>query len=358
MRCVLFPVLAVTATAILLMTPACSMFTEPPEEDEPTFAPGEYGGDPLPGTEHVQELFPGPSGDRIALIRKRTPGEPSDPRNQLWIVERDGTNPRLIGVNILGADWHPTENRLAVTVAVGIDFYVYTIDLETMETTQWTGKDDQRLSFPVVSSSGWFEDGQRILAFVHQKAYQQPFPRGLYVIDTADSTTTGPLVELFEAASFGKNYDYIVGKKYLRDNSPPSGNFARYSFANNSWHWITDFSKDSLDQVDTPVACPETQNVVQARQVQNAKQLFLMNRHGENAHQITKLGGDIPRCGSNASYFIFRRDVHKGEGARYVPYRFDLQTKVAEPLWPALPDSIPDFPDLSTQSLQKITPRR
>lgn len=359
MRRILRPLLTTTALAILLMAPACSMLTEPPpEEDEPTFAPGEYGGEPLPGTEHIQELFPSPSGDRIALVRKSTPGEPSDSRNQLWIVDRDGSNPHLIGVNILGADWHPNGKRLAVTVAVGIDFYVYTIDLETMETTQWTGKDDQRLSFPVVSSSGWFEDGRRILAFVHQKAYQQPFLRGLYVIDTADSTTTGPLVELFEAASFGKNYEYVVGKKYLRNNSPPSGNFARYSFAESSWHWITDFPKDSLDQVDTPVACPETNYVVQARQVQNAKQLFLMNRRGENVRQITTLGGDIPRCGSSGSYFIFRRDVHKGEGARYVPFRFDLETMEAKPLWPALPDSVPDFPDLSTQSLDKITPRR
>lgn len=352
----LFSTFGLALLATLLVTLSCTGPTEPPI-DEPTFAPGEYGGDPLPGAEHIQELFPSPSGDRIALIRKRTPEEPSDPRNQLWIVDRNGTNPRLIGVNILGTDWHPTENQLAVTVAVGIDFYVYTIDLETMETTQWTGKDDQRLSFPVVSSSGWFEDGHRLLVFAHQKAYQQPFPRGLYTIDTRDSITTGPLVELFEAASFGKNHKYVVGKKYLRDNSPPSGNFARYNFADSSWHWITDFPKDLLDQVDTPVACPEMNWVVQARQVQNAKQLFLMNRRGENARQITKLGGDIPRCGSNGS-FIFRRDVHRDEGARYVPFRFNLETREAKPLWPALPDSVPDFPNLSTQTLDKTNLRR
>ena len=352
MRRVLFPVLAITATAILLMAPACSMLTEPPENNEPTFAPGEYGGEPLPGTEDFWNVEPDPSGDRIALVRKRTPGVPSDPRNQLWIVDEDGTNPRLVGVNILDADWHPTENRLAVTVSVGIDFYVYTIDLKTMETTQWTGKEGQRLAFPVVSSAGWFKDGKRLLTFVAQKAYQQPFPRGLYVINTADSTTTGPLVELFQAASFGRNHAYVIGKKYLRDNSPPSGNFARYNFADSTWQWITHFSKDSLDQVDTPIACPEMNAIVQARQVQNAKQLFLMSRRGKNARQITELGGDIPRCGSGSSQIIFRRDVHKGEGARYVPFRFDLETMTAEPLWPALPDSVPDFPDLSTQSVE------
>ena len=357
MRRFLLPILASTVVGAVVIAAACSTPTEP-KKKEPTFAPGEYGGEPLPGTEHVQELFPSPSGDRIALIRKRTPDESSDPRNQLWIVDRDGTNPRLIGVNVLGADWHPTEDRLAVTVATGIDFYVYTIDLETMETRQWTGKNHQRLSFPVVSSSGWFEDGHRLLVFAHQKAYQQPFPRGLYIVDTSDSTTIGPLAELFESASFGKNHEYAIGKKYLRDNSPPSGNFARYNFADSTWQWITDFPEDSLDLVDTPVACPGTNYIFQAREVQNAKQLFIMESRGENARQITTLGGDIPRCGSNGSYFIFRRDVNQGQGARYVPFRFELETMEAEPLWPTLPDSVPDFPPLSSQSLSKtLNPR-
>ena len=347
--------LALLATFLVAL--ACTGPTEPPTK-EPIFDSGEYGGDPLPNTEHIPELFPSPNGDQVALIRERTPGEPSDPQNQLWIVDRNGENARLIGVNVLGADWHPTEDRLAVTVATGIDFYVYTIDLETMETKQWTGKNHQRLSFPVVSSSGWFEDGHRLLVFAHQKAYQQPFPRGLYIVDTSDSTTIGPLAELFESASFGKNHEYAIGKKYLRDNSPPSGNFARYNFADSTWQWITDFPEDSLDLVDTPVACPGTNYIFQAREVQNAKQLFIMESRGENARQITTLGGDIPRCGSNGSYFIFRRDVNQGQGARYVPFRFELETMEAEPLWPTLPDSVPDFPTLSTQSLNKLTPRR
>ena len=151
--------------ATLLMALSCTGPTEPPT-DKPAFTPGEYGGEPLPDTEHLSNVKPSPGGDRFALVRKRTPGKPSDPRNQLWIVDEDGTTPRLIGVNILGADWHPDGNRVAVTVAIGIDFYVYTIDLETMETTQWTGKNDQRLSFPVASSSGRYKDGKRLLTFV------------------------------------------------------------------------------------------------------------------------------------------------------------------------------------------------
>lgn len=65
------------------------------------------------------------------------------------------------------------------------------------------------------------------------------------------------------------------------------------------------------------------------------------------------LGGDNPRSASNGSYFIFTRDVNRGQGARYVAYRFDLDTRAAEPFWPALPDSVPDFAPLSSQTLSE-----
>ena len=351
---------ALFTLAALLIPAACSTPTEPPETPpEPTFQPGEYGGDPLPGTEHLSNIKPSPSGDRFALVRKRTPGISSDPRNQLWVVDQDGTNPRLIGVNILGADWHPNGNRVAVTVAIGIDFHVYTIDLENMKTTQWTGKDNQRLSFPVVSNPNWFQNGNQMLVSVAQKAYQQPFPRGTYIIDTQDNTTTGPLVELMQASFIGKSDVHIIARKYTPNNDPPSGNFIRYDFADSTWYWITDFPQDSLVRyVDVPTPSPNDPLVAQSRRVQNARQLFLMNHRGENVRQITKLGGDNPRWSDDGSFFVFRRDVHRGEGARYVPFRFDLETMEASPLWPALPDSVPDFPALSSQSLsQTLNPR-
>jgi hypothetical protein len=350
-RFVLF-VLAGTVAGTVLVAAACSTPTEPPSEgEEPTFAPGEYGGDPLPSTEHITIVEPSPSGDRFAVIRRRTPGELSDPRFQLWIVDRDGSNPRLISVNTQDVAWHPDGERLVVTVARGIDFFVYTIDLKTMETTQWTGKESQRLSFPVVSMVGWFQDGDRILVSANQKAYQQPFPRGIYIINTSDSTTVGPLLELFEPTRLGAADQYTVGKKYIRNGAPKSGNFARYDFDEDSWYWITNVSQDSLRHMGTPVPSPTDDHIVQSREIENAKQLFLMNSRGKNTRQITDLGGDIPGWGPDASYITFRRDVHRGEGARYVPFRFDLETMTAEPLWPARPDSVPDFPDLSTQAL-------
>ncbi len=348
----LFSTFGLALLATLLVALSCSGPTEPPTE-EPTFAPGEYGGDPLEGTEYLSNVKPSPSGDRYTLVRKRTPGEPSDPRNQLWIVDRDGTNPRLIGVNILGADWHPDGDRVSVTVATGIDFYVYTIDLETLVATQWTGKDNQRLSFPVVSNPNWFEEGHRLLVSVAQEAYQQPLPRGVYIIDTQDSTTTGPLLEYMQAAFLGNSDSYVIARKYTADDEPPSGNFIRYSFADSTWHWITSFPKDSLRYVEPPTPSPTSERIVQSREVQNADQLFLMKKNGEAVRRITEMGGDNPRWGDDGSSFIFRRDVHRGEGARYVPFRFDLEGMEAEPLWPALPDSVPDFPDLSTHSLDK-----
>lgn len=293
MRRFLLSVLASTVVGAVVIAAACSTPTEPKKE-EPTFAPGEYGGEPLPGTEHITIVEPSPSGDRFALIRRRTPGNPSDPRFQLWIVNRDGTDPRLISVNTQDVAWHPSGNRLVLTVAIGIDFYVYTIDLKTMETTQWTGKDDQLLSFPVVSMAGWFQDGYRLLVFVNQRAYQQPFPRGVYVIDTRDSTTAGSLVELFSPTRLGNQDRYTVGRKYVRSHNPRSGNFARYDFGGNSWRWITDFPKDSLRFVEKPVPSPTSDLIVQPRKTGNAKQLFLMNHRGENVRQVTKLGGDIP----------------------------------------------------------------
>ena len=304
-------------------------------------------------TEHLANVQPSPSGDRIALVRKRTPGEPSDPRNQLWIVAQDGSNPRLISVNTGTVDWSPSGTSLAVTVVRGIDVYAYTINLETGKTTQWTGKDTQRLSFPVVSNPVWFDDGHRLLVSVAQEAYQQPFPRGVYIIDTSDSTTVGPLLEYMQGAFLGNSDSYAIARKYTPDDAPPSGNFIRYEFADSSWHWITTFSKETLRSVEHPSPSPTNEFIVQSREVENAEQLFLMNKKGEGVRQITEMGGDNPRWGDDGSSFIFRRDVHKGEGARYVPYRFDLETMTAEPLWPALPDSVPEFPPLSSEILSK-----
>jgi hypothetical protein len=348
------PLFAATVIATLLLGPACSMFTEPPSEgQEPTFAPGEYGGDPLPGTEHLYNVMPSPSGDRYALIRARTPGKPADPRNQLWIVAQDGSNPDLVGVNVGTVDWSPNGDTLAVTVAVGIDSFIYTIDLTTGDKTRWSGNESYFFSKPTAGLPVWFESGKKLLVSVSQEAYQQQFERGIYTINTKTKSVSGPLAELMEAAYLGNHDRYVIGQKYTYEDNELSGNFARFDFSDSTWHWITSLSKDSLRYIEPPTPSPTSELIVQSRNIQNAEQLFMMNHRGENLRQITDRGGDNPRWGDVGSSFIFRRDVHRGEGARYVPFRFDLETMTVEPLWPARPDSVPDFPDLSTQSLDK-----
>ena len=60
------------ALASVWLLAACSQLgtEEPAPLEEPRFQPGEYGGDPLPGTEALFNLVSSPSGDRIALIRE------------------------------------------------------------------------------------------------------------------------------------------------------------------------------------------------------------------------------------------------------------------------------------------------
>ncbi len=76
-----------------------------------------------------------------------------------------------------------------------------------------------------------------------------------------------------------------------------------------------------------------------------------MNSNGENVRRVTELGGDNPRWSYSGEYVVFRRDVHRGPGARYIPFRLDLATLEAAPLFATQPDSLPQFPPLETQAL-------
>ena len=151
-----------------------------------------------------------------------------------------------------------------------------------------------------------------------------------------------------QSTSLGNNDRYVTGKKYVGQENPRSGNYAKYTFATGEWHWITDFDgREALEEVGRPAANPKSDLLVQSRETKNADQLFSMNSDGENVRQITERGGDNPRWAYSGDFFTFRRDVHKGKGARYVPFKFDLEAMEAEPLFPSQPDSLPQFPPLS-----------
>ena len=345
--------LTLLALAGITLLAGCSAVEEDPEpEPEPRFGPGEYGGDPIEGTEELYNLNVSPDGERVALIRARTPGAPFEARDQLWIVDRDGTNPELIGTSISGADWAPDGNRLALNTWRGISAYMFTLDLESGEHVQWSGDDEEAFFFSKTTASvlDWFKDGRRCLVSVWGGAFEQSFERGTYVLDTETGGVEGPLVELMHGSRLGNDERYIIGGKlFAEDEGEAAGNAARFDFADSTWHWITDFPPDSLQRfVDSPVPSPTRDKVVQPRRAGNAEQLFLMDHRGEGDRPITEYGWENPNWTPSGDAFIFKRDVHRGEGAHYVPYRFDLKAMEAEPLWPALPDSVPDFPPLST----------
>ncbi len=335
--------------SVVLALSGCSLTGGEDPTPEPFFKPGEYGGDPLPGTEDLFNLRLSPDGRRVALIRRQTPDEPFDPRYQLWIVDRDGTNPELIAVNVCMIDWSPDSKTLALSVCRGTGTYVYTLDLETREAIQWSGREDQFFSKHTVAPPFWYRDGKRLLVSVWGKDYQQPFARGIYTIDTETGQITGPHVELMESASLGDHDRFVVGVKYTYDRHPLDGNAARYDVGTGAWQWITRFPSDSLDYVRSAIASPAADLVAQSRFVENAWQLFLMRSDGTEVRQITRLGGDIPRWSYDGQQILYRRDVHKGEGARYVPFVYDVASGQSAPLWPALPDSLPPFPPLATQ---------
>jgi hypothetical protein len=77
--------------------------------------------------------------------------------------------------------------------------------------------------------------------------------------------------------------------------------------------------------------------------------LFQIDQNGNFVKQLTQMGGDRVKWTRNQNYFTFIRDTHKGSGARYIPFKYNFTTGEEEPLWPSLTDSVPIFPDVSTQ---------
>lgn len=347
--------LIVAACVIMsTMLGGCEPSTEPPpeEEPEPYFKPGEYGGDPLEGTEHLYNFHLSPDGSQIALIRAYTPGEPLAPRDQLWILNADGTEPRLIGYNIGTVDWSPDGEKLAITFIIGFhNTYVITFDYKKEKGVRiWSGLDDDFLYEQTTSNPRWFNDGNRLLVSVWGKAYKQSYDRGVYIINTETQNVEGPLVEVSAAALLGSNENFFISRKYLKQGEPLNGNYIRYDFTQKKWFWLTDFPDDSLNRwVKQPVPNPQGPKLIYSRHLENAWQLFWMDKKGNEIEQITELGGSQPRWSSDGTKIFFNRDTHKAPGARFIPHEYQWASGNIDPLWPNLPDSVPEFPSLETQ---------
>ncbi|HKI44596.1 MAG TPA: hypothetical protein VKA08_04590 [Balneolales bacterium] len=171
--------------------------TPKPPVPEPYFKSGEYGGDAMPGTEWITAAFPSPDGQKIILVRNWTPGRiGTDPMSQLWIVNKDGSDPKLIATGSGAVSWSSDDSKIALTYAIDLDTYLFTIDLQTMEAKQLTGRKDQYFDKSTVSQPIWFQDGNRLLVSVWGKAYQQSFERGLYIMNLKTDSIRGPLVSI------------------------------------------------------------------------------------------------------------------------------------------------------------------
>lgn len=323
-----------------------------PDEKETFFKPGEYGGEPLPDTEHLLWISPSPDGDKVALIRRRTPGH-SDPFNQLWIMDIDGSNPELITYNVGSVFWHPDREIIAINFNPHSTayFYVFTYDLLTGDLNLWNGKDELIFNKYTSSTSGFIDNGESLLISVNGKAYQQNYERGLYTLNIVDSTTVGPLQELFVSNNVGNNQRWSVGLQY--SNGQLSSNRALFDLIEDEFYWLTNYdtNSDSLRRyTGYPTINPSGPEIILPMFVNHAWQLFQINKHGDTIKQLTKMGGQEAQWSINQEYFTFNRDTHKGEGAHYIPFKYDFSTRKEELLWPNLPDSVPDFPDFSTQN--------
>lgn len=340
---------------LLAFLQSCGTEVEPPEPPgpEPYFKEGEYGGEELPGTEHLTWISPSPDGEKIAFIRERTPGT-TDPVNQLWVVDADGANPKCIAYNVLNVNWNPDGERIGLTYNPHTTPYVYviTLNLRTEELKLWNSKDEFFFNKYVEFTTGWFEDGDRLLIGVNGKAYQQDYERGIYTLNITDTSHAGPFRTLFAPAQLGNHDKWVVGVQYTDDRY--SSNRALFDLENQEFNWLTKYDEDRTDSARSltgyPALNPAGTEIIMPRFVENAWQLFHINEEGENVEQLTELGGHEVRWVRGKNYFIFNRDTHKAPGARYIPYRYNFYEATEVPLWPDLPDSIPNFPDFSTQN--------
>tara|TARA_R110002124_G_scaffold149259_4_gene315343 strand:- start:11562 stop:12641 length:1080 start_codon:yes stop_codon:yes gene_type:complete len=335
----------------------CGVEGLPPEPmTEPYFKEGEYGGALLPNTEHLYWISPSPDGEKIALIREKTPNE-NDPTRQLWIMNADGSEPICIAYDVSPISWHPDGTKIAFSYNPFTSpyTYVFTLNLENNELKLWNSKDELFFDKYAETTSGWFADGEKLLIAVNGKAYQQEYERGTYSLNTSDSSVLGPYKILLEGTILGNNDKWIVGTQY--NLTRLSSNKGLYDIENDEFHWLTTFDTDSDSlrrYTDIAIPNPNGPEIIIPRFVENAWQLFQYDKTGTDIKQLTELGGHEVSWVRGKNYFIFNRDTHKAPGAKYIPYKYNFENHVIEPLWPNLPDSVPVFPDFSTQNPLKL----
>jgi hypothetical protein len=248
-----------------------------------------------------------------------------------------------------GPRWAPEGKRLSHTVLKGIDQYAFAFDLETDASRQLTGIEGTKIDLGTAHAGDWFADGRRTLVSVWSTAFEQTFERGLYTVDVVTGAITGPLITYFESASLGASDRYALGIKYGETPGPLDGNLAYYNFATREWDWVTRLSRTEIGSGLHGDLNPHDSRVVFSVREGHADQIFLTSLEGEEPVQLTRLGGTAPIWLPDGSGFTFIRDVHIGPGARFVPFVYDMASGEERPLFPTLPDSLPQLPPVDTQ---------
>jgi Tol biopolymer transport system component len=305
----------------------------------------------MSGTEWITSVFPSPDGQKIALIRYWTPSRTvKDPREQLWIVNKDGSDPEMIASGIQSIDWSQSCDSLLLTYETGVYFYSFLVVLNNKSAKQLTGLPNTFFTKGTTSNPQWFKDGNRLLLSVVGKAYKQNYDRGIYIMNLKNNNIEGPLVKLTGLGLLGNHESYITGLKYTNQSDSLSGNYIRYDFTTKQWHWITHITSDNEKNYLFFLSPSPTSTLITFSKVtNNAPQIFVTNSIGTRTRQLTHLGGEFPVWSPDGKYFTFIRDIHKGPGAHYIVMKCTVSNWKVSPLWPNLPDSVPHFPPVSTQ---------
>ncbi|MDG5766803.1 hypothetical protein QA596_04930 [Balneolales bacterium ANBcel1] len=324
-----------------------------PFQWEDPFEPGEYGWGSAPeGVESLFNIGQSNDGQHYYVVRHRPADEPFAPYHQLWIVDKNGENPRYITSQIYNADWSMDNRELAVGLSLGISSYIVTLNLEENSYKQWTGQPDH----PIFNKQSevfpkWFANDEKILFTVNTISYQQEYDLGGYFLDIETGEFEGPVTDWRSSNMFG-NHEQIIWGQHADPENDIAMNMVRYDRTTGDWQWVTMYQLGAGNSTGgvlrTFSADPRSERIAVNKHWDNSMQLFLYDGDNDPV-QITTGGSGAVSWNHDSTELIFLRDIYGYGRTQYVPFRHNLETGQTEPLWPDLPGYLPEFPDLSTQ---------
>ncbi len=313
-------------------------------EEETYFNPGEYGGSSLEDKEDIYNVTFSNDGERVALIRRRTPGNLTEPIRQLWIVDKDGRNPEFIASGTQSIAWSEDDSRIASTFVIGGQHtFVIVIDLEKRIAKQLTGSPDHTINRYNAANPQFMPGSSNLLVSVWGQAYQQDYDIGVYVINYEDESVEGPLGEYLNRANLGNNGAFFSAFYLDTVSGDYSNIFVNYDFSTGGLDEINPELTGTEFRLDNSTPNPRGNEIILEIRRDFADQLVKTSFSLEHFEQITELGGHNVKWMPDGN-FVFIRDIHKGSGAHYVPHKYNSTTGTITKLWDDLPDYVPEFP--------------